>query len=271
MNGKNKNTLWVRVSLLIFALCYVHILDSLMMSESHIVLLVGVITLAALGVLVFFINLGPEKTDRITKRARQVFDRFCRFCELVTYAIAVIFGGGFVAYTFWRCYEEQSFAPAFWIVGILIIAVALSTVFATLFGVWWLLKNFYRVLPLPGKAYRICRVFFSNLSDRQKIALLMSGAAVVILTMALCKNWEWYPLLRWVVCLALVGKLLEKFPAWFKFILIVGAIIYNPIAPIHIGKRNDWLPINWITLPIIVSAEIITIKKAPNNGTPKNS
>lgn len=241
-----------------------------MISESHIVLFVGVITLAALGVLAFFINLGPEKTDRITKRVRQVFDRFCL---LVKYAIAVIFGGGFVVYTFWQCYEEQSFAPAFWIVGILIIAVALAAVFATLFGVWWLLKNFYRVLPLPGKAYRICRIFFSNLSDRQKICLGMSAAAVVLLFMAISSRWEsgFYIFLRWVVCLALVGKLFEKFPAWFKFILIVGAIVYNPIAPIHLGDRDPWFVVNWITIPLVIAAEVVTIRKALKNGTPKNS
>ena len=119
---------------------------------------------------------------------------------------------------------------------------------------------------------KILPILKNKLADRQKICLGMSAAAVVLLFMAISSRWGsgFYIFLRWVVCLALVGKLLEKFPAWFKFILIVGAIIYNPIAPIHIGNRNDWLRINWITLPIIVSAEIITIKKAPNNGTAKN-
>lgn len=241
-----------------------------MISESHVVPLVGVITLVALGILVFFINLGPEKTDRITKRARQVFDKFCVF---VKYAIAVIFGGGFVVNTFWRCYEEQSFAPAFWIVGILIIAAAIAAISAIFWGLWWLFKNFYRVFALPGKVYRICRNALGNFSDRQKICFGMSLAAVVILFMAISSRWGngFYIFLRWVVCLALAGKLFEKFPAWFKFILIVGAIIYNPIAPIHLGDRDDWLPINWITLPIIVSAEVITLKKTSKNGTPKNS
>ena len=132
------------------------------------------------------------------------------------------------------------------------------------FVIMLLIRGLKKMLPILKN---------NKLSDRQKICCGMSLAAVVILFMAISSRWEsgFYIFLRWVVCLALAGKLFEKFPAWFKFILIVGAIVYNPIAPIHLGDRDDWLLINWITLPIIVSAEVITLKKFSKNGTPKNS
>ena len=123
----------------------------------------------------------------------------------------------------------------------------------------------------------------NKLTEIQKIALFMSGAAVAILVMAACKNWsiDWYSLLRWVVCLAFVGKLLEKFPAWFKFILIVGAIIYNPIAPVYpliwehwVGSRylcDKFYNIHWGSVSVIVIAEVVTIRGALKNGTAQDT
>ena len=123
----------------------------------------------------------------------------------------------------------------------------------------------------------------NKLTEIQKIALFMSGAAVVILVMAACKNWsiDWFSLLRWVVCLAFVGKLLEKFPAWFKFILIIGVIVYNPIFRVYPLVWKHWFEskylydeyhnIHWIAVVTLIAAEVVTIRRALKNGTPKNS
>ena len=113
----------------------------------------------------------------------------------------------------------------------------------------------------------------SKLADRQKIFLGMSGAAVLLLAAAICNvlfarhsfPYGFYIFMRIVTCAALVGLLLEKLPAWVKFVLALAAILYNPVVMIHIGDREVWAWFNAGTIPALIAPWCFILKR---RGTP---
>jgi hypothetical protein len=64
---------------------------------------------------------------------------------------------------------------------------------------------------------------------------------------------EWpngyYTILRWITIITSIlvaYQAFEKNINWAKFIFIIIAILFNPIAPVYLS-RNSWLPIDIIT------------------------
>ena len=108
------------------------------------------------------------------------------------------------------------------------------------------------------------------MTDRQKLFLCMAGAAVVLLVAAICNvlfarhgfPYGVYVFMRIVTCAALAGLLWKKLPIWAKFALLLLAILYNPIVPIHIGDREVWAWINAATIPALAAPwAVILIKE----------
>lgn len=145
--------------------------------------------------------------------------------------------------------------------------------FLCLFFALWLGYCFVKVFFYFVKKCFVIKKAFSFLSNFQKIAFFMSLTSVLLLSVPVWGydelEYGFYIFLRWVVCLALAGKLKEKFPPWFKFILVLAAILYNPVAPIRLGESGEWFFVNCITVPLIVASEIIVMRRAYLNGIEK--
>ena len=71
----------------------------------------------------------------------------------------------------------------------------------------------------------------------------------------------YFVFLRIVTCAALVGLLLEKLPTWVKFVLLLLAILYNPIVQIHLGDREVWAWFNAATIPALIAPWVVIYKK----------
>ena len=98
------------------------------------------------------------------------------------------------------------------------------------------------------------------MTDRQKISVGLAGAAVLLLAVAIVTTvtgtripYGFFVFTRIVTCAALAGLLWEKLPIWAKFALLLLAILYNPVVPIHLGKREVWAWINAGTIPALVA------------------
>lgn len=71
----------------------------------------------------------------------------------------------------------------------------------------------------------------------------------------------YYVFLRIVTFGALIGLMLEKFPTWFKFILLLFAILYNPVIVIHLGDAELWALFNLLTLPLLIVPWALILKR----------
>lgn len=98
------------------------------------------------------------------------------------------------------------------------------------------------------------------MTDLRKISVGMAGAAAVLLAVAIATTvagtripYGFFVFMRIVTCGALVGLLLEKLPIWAKFPLLLLAILYNPLVPIHLGSREVWAWINAGTIPALLA------------------
>ncbi|TFB08818.1 hypothetical protein E3V08_02465 [Candidatus Atribacteria bacterium MT.SAG.1] len=68
--------------------------------------------------------------------------------------------------------------------------------------------------------------------------------------------YGYYTLLRWITCIAstlVIFQAFEKNIDWAKVVFIVIAILFNPLAPIHLS-RSTWIPIDIITAIFFISA-----------------
>ena len=96
------------------------------------------------------------------------------------------------------------------------------------------------------------------MTDQQKIFSGLAGAAVLLLAVAIVTTvtgtripYGFFVFMRIVTFAALAGLLLEKLPIWAKFALLLLAILYNPVVPIHLGDREIWAWINAATIPVL--------------------
>lgn len=107
------------------------------------------------------------------------------------------------------------------------------------------------------------------MTDLRKIFLGLAGASAVLLLLAIGNvlfarhgfPYGFYVFMRIVTCGALIGLMLEKLPTWVKFALLLLAILYNPVVPIHIGDRETWAWFNAATIPALVAPWAVILKK----------
>ncbi len=87
--------------------------------------------------------------------------------------------------------------------------------------------------------------------------------AIIMLLLALAQNpYGYYIVLRWVICAicfyyAFVAYKEKNIPWVLTF--GVGAAIYNPILPLHLG-RQVWLVVN-IASVVVIIASFFTLRK----------
>lgn len=99
---------------------------------------------------------------------------------------------------------------------------------------------------------------FENFTPVEKIFRYITIIAEVLLLLALCNRFEYgfYTFLRFVVCAAFVGLVInQRVPPLVKVFTIMGAILYNPIVPVHIGDRDVWCVINVLSIPLFIIGE----------------
>ena len=105
-----------------------------------------------------------------------------------------------------------------------------------------------------NKLIHRCKAF----TPIEKIFRYITIIAEVLLLLALCNRFEYgfYTFLRFVVCAAFVGLVInQRVPPLVKVFTIMGAILYNPIVPVHIGDRDVWCVINVLSIPLFIIGE----------------
>lgn len=93
---------------------------------------------------------------------------------------------------------------------------------------------------------------------RKSIALIFTpkyiGTTIpcILLLNALADMPYWYyTLLRVTICATAIGKLLSNKNAAARIIYIGIALLYNPLAPVHL-TRDIWEPVNLATIAILL-------------------
>lgn len=130
---------------------------------------------------------------------------------------------------------------------------------------------FLLILLCVGTFFIICKVAkgikvmfekilqrYQHFSHTEKIFRCITIIAEVLLLLALCNRFEYgfYTFLRFVVCAAFVGLVInQRVPPLVKVFTIMGAILYNPIVPVHIGDRDVWCVINVLSIPLFIIGE----------------
>ena len=100
-------------------------------------------------------------------------------------------------------------------------------------------------------------------SERQKIFSCFLILDIIMLVLAIigCFDGWYYVFLRFVTCVTLAGFVLEKLSTWFKFILLLLVILYNPIVPVYLGDRVIWIIINLITMILLCCGAVAVYRK----------
>lgn len=140
---------------------------------------------------------------------------------------------------------EINFIPAFFVIGFIVI-VFFSIVRSIIFEI-----NIHK--EHDQKAMQSVRKNKIQLTERQKIFRCFLILDIIMLALAIIRYFDgwYYVFLRFVTCVALAGFVLEKLSTWFKFILLLLVILYNPIVPVHLGDRGIWVLINLITIVLL--------------------
>ena len=118
----------------------------------------------------------------------------------------------------------------------------------------------------------------SHLSDFQKIALGLSFVSLVFLGIsiwAIVDSEEigngFYVFLRIILFGSLICLCFERFSVWWKVILILDAIVFNPFIQIHLGDRDSWLVFDIISLFVMVLSWFILFWKKKVNNSPSQT
>ena len=148
----------------------------------------------------------------------------------------------------------------------LVFIVSLWVVVAVVCLLVLLFSNIHKIATLAGRI----RAAFGAFSELQKILLGLTVMSMVLLAMALSGKWStgFYVFLRITTCAALAGPVGWRIPAGLKLPLILLAILYNPVFPIHLGAREIWAVFNLITIPLLAAPWVVLLHRSgrPSSG-----
>ncbi len=95
---------------------------------------------------------------------------------------------------------------------------------------------------------------------------------LIVSTMLLAALYPWpygyYQLLRWATCGAAIFVSYNAYlwkHNWAIWVFSIIAVLFNPIAPIHLS-RETWQPIDVVCAIIFIVAAVI-LKKNPSENT----
>lgn len=100
------------------------------------------------------------------------------------------------------------------------------------------------------------------ISTRNKFFFCFTGTAILLLLIGLTDcPYGYYTFLRIITTISLAWFCFMDFPAFIRFIFLLGAILYNPVFPIYLGDRDIWLVFNLITIAALLIGGIAVISK----------
>lgn len=109
----------------------------------------------------------------------------------------------------------------------------------------------------------------SSFTDFQKVSFSASIVSVVLLGISLWAIEEhetlgngYYVFLRIVMFGAMVCLCFEKLSIWWKVILILNAILFNPVIQIHLDDIDAWMCFDVIAILLIFISWIVLFRKA---------
>lgn len=122
-----------------------------------------------------------------------------------------------------------------------------------------MIESCNRKIACMIKSYKQSLGIFRN----EQFFLYFVVTAIIMLLTGL---WEWdndgyYTFLRIITTISLAWFCFKDFPAFIRFIFLLGAILYNPVFPIHLGDRDIWRVFNVITAAALLVGGIAVIHK----------
>jgi hypothetical protein len=105
----------------------------------------------------------------------------------------------------------------------------------------------------------------------KKIFTLFSILSTVLLCFVIADEYEFsYMFLRIIVTISMIGFLFEKLPMWYKFIIGINLILYNPVISVdsEILEDNEFsiFPLILIIITLfIISIQIYKKNKKESN------
>ena len=112
----------------------------------------------------------------------------------------------------------------------------------------------------------------SELKDAEKILLCLLHSTALLLIIAIVGERlpsGYYTLLRLACCISFAWLAVIVKSPYGKFALAAGAVLYNPILPIHLDDKDLWGMINFITLPVLPSALLFHRFRKPSAKSDK--
>ena len=122
-----------------------------------------------------------------------------------------------------------------------------------------MIESCNRKIACMIKSYKQSLGIFRN----EQFFLYFVVTAIIMLLTGL---WEWdndgyYTFLRIITTISLAWFCFKDFPAFIRFIFLLGVILYNPVFPIYLGDRDIWLVFNVITVAALLAGGIAVIRK----------
>ena len=110
----------------------------------------------------------------------------------------------------------------------------------------------------------------SSASSYEKLLLYFTAATIIMLLAGL-GEWKigYYTFLRIITTISLAWFCFMDFPVFARFIFLLGAILYNPVFPIHLGDRDIWRVFNVITAAALLVGGIAVIRKLKHKESEK--
>lgn len=106
-------------------------------------------------------------------------------------------------------------------------------------------------------------------TDFQKTIFYFSVMTVVVLTLFIFVKFldEFFTFIRLITFGTICLLMFDKRNEFFRFLLIVSAILYNPIIPIHLKYCSNWNVVNvFFVIPLIIVAETLSVRRILKNG-----
>ncbi|MBR7119935.1 MAG: hypothetical protein IKC77_07045 [Lentisphaeria bacterium] len=109
---------------------------------------------------------------------------------------------------------------------------------------------------------------YKSLREHEKIFFFFSIAAIGLMVSAMLTRYSsgFYTLLRCSVCVAFIGKYFGVRSAFLKFMLLAGAIIYNPVIPVRFDDRDVWSRCNFFAILFLIFLEILSFRRKSNGS-----
>lgn len=143
------------------------------------------------------------------------------------------------------------------------VAAALAALLASVLFLWRRrarIARFFSRLAPKGR--------FADLPAWRKYHIALSAVAFVLLALAaadLDAPYGFFVFLRIVACVSFLGFLACRLPFPLKFLSLLAAILYNPVAMVRFDDRDPWIVCNCVSLLLLAAIGFVQAWQSRKN------